>query len=238
MQPATHFDLLRLPRELCDYVYNLVLSFSLRSPTEAALPPNNVPEVAGHFPVENPTSPRVLVRCLPPITEPELWVYNSAFRTGEFHVPENVKVMRREPPILNTCRQIRAETLLLYYSKHAFHIGVSSEEYDRGCYAAWLDRIRKDGVAAVRHTVFSGTLKWYVAGTWVRDYLLRDRRQRSGTWGTMVDIAVRLRQNASDSGPLYHICLRPESASLLCAVGDETCRAASRGPTSDDKRAC
>ncbi|KAJ9665886.1 hypothetical protein H2201_004010 [Coniosporium apollinis] len=130
-----------------------------------------------------------------PIPASELLVYDCAYprRVG---VDVKDKSLFREPALLNTCRQIRAEMLSLYYGKYGFLVWVGLRD-DYKAFASWLRRIRKDGVEALRHVVYRGmvdcsppVVPWYPG---------RRRPAARPPVNVMVEVSIRLPQKNPDS---------------------------------------
>ncbi|EON67681.1 hypothetical protein W97_06824 [Coniosporium apollinis CBS 100218] len=102
----------------------------------------------------------VVISCFPGFRDDQL-IPVPKFLASDLEYSDRVqmdmrpKFLFREPALLNTCRQIRAEVLRLYYGKYGFLVRVNSFGHYRA-FASWLRRTGKDGVAALRHIVYRG----------------------------------------------------------------------------------
>lgn len=137
------------------------------------------------------------------IPVPELWT-NELEYPGIVQVDMRLKFLFREPALLNTCRQMRAEMLRLYYGKYGFLVRVNSRD-DYKAFASWLRRTREDGVAALRHIVYRGVADHvpsvpgpdhsFVVGGNPR----RRRRAPLPPMPVVVEVSIRLPQKSPDS---------------------------------------
>lgn len=130
---------------------------------------------------------------LPPTPDGEPFVANNVLLEHHPLMRQADKVLCREPALLDTCREIRAETLPLYYSKYGSLSYVGAED-ERPRSASWLCKIGKDGLAALRHTV------------WIFGVDTDIGQPRSRLVNVVVEVNIRLQQRPID--PRYRVYAR------------------------------
>lgn len=173
------FPLPHLPAELRNRIYEFILSSS-----------------SSPFTLERPDF-------LPSIT-PDRLVLSSAVCRHQDLDEEQLKPRYREPALLRTCRQIRAEVLPPHYSKRAFMFMTTTQLYRRSLRRR-LRRIGEDGRAALRHTVLRGLM--VIDGLSIDDQFHPASRPRPldiphlHIFKIYFEISIRLQEKLMD--PLY-----------------------------------